>query len=223
MDPQAVATWAGAIGAVGGIVWAVYTWAEPRARAWAARRKATSMRTMLRNIQAQLHPNGGSSLRDQVDALRTLGEQAVQLGRDNTESIKALSDSIPDGLAEIQPDGRWSWVNATLTRWLHVSEPKLLGFGWINSVAPSQRDALRERWKEAMDEERELHEAVTMVGSELGAPPIETNWVLRPLTRTTDGRPRLWRLQIHRPDLTMRQVAVTAEGVPVARQAGQRG
>lgn len=223
MEPRVVAEWAAAISGAGGIMWWLYVWAKPRVQAWAKRRKATSMRTMLKNIQAQLHPNGGSSLRDQVDALRTLGEQAVQLGYDNTASIKALADSINDGVAEVEPDGRWSWVNATLTRWLHVSEPKLLGFGWINSVVPAQRESLRERWKEAMDEERELHEAVSMVGSELGEPPIDTHWVLRPLTRTPNGRPRMWRLQIHRRDLTLRQVAVAADGQPVARRAGERG
>jgi PAS domain-containing protein len=217
MDPQTFGQLVGAIAALAGVLWGAYGWLMPRLQPWLDKRRAKSVRGTLarmeagqNTIMAQLFPNGGGSLRDRV-------EEGIRISTDNTALIESLTDSSMDGYADVAEDGRWTRVNATLARWLQVGTSPMIGWGWINCIRAQQRADLRDSWDDAIEEQRELHCEVEMVGADRQA--IPTEWVLRPLTRNPDGSPRLWRLQIRRLDQrtgdTGRHPAVTA----VPRQA----
>ena len=103
-------------------------------------------------LVAELTPNGGYSIRDSITRI----ERSVVA---NSERMRSRMTNDPDMIFEADAQGRWIWVNRTLSRVIGRTPTELMGYGWANSVDPLQRDALVESWFRAVEEEREFEGA----------------------------------------------------------------
>lgn len=115
-------------------------------------------------VLGQVMPNGGSSLRDAVNKTAQGQDQVLTELRDVKRTLalqngvlRAYIDSDGDSAAfETDGLGRNTWVNKTYTRWVNQSRETLMGYGWTNSIAPSDRERVREEWELAISERREF-------------------------------------------------------------------
>lgn len=73
----------------------------------------------LSRIEAQVHPNHGSSLADQLDRLEKTAEYAVALGTENKKHLEELKASLVDAtqerltIARGSSDERPRWMDAS--------------------------------------------------------------------------------------------------------------
>lgn len=103
----------------------------------------------LRQVRAELQPNGGSSLHDVVHAMA-----AAQRARDDRDAEPLF---WTDGA------GRVTHVNRSYLHLSGRSREELVGSGWINFVEPTDRPRVRERWLEAIREARDFDELFQVV------------------------------------------------------------
>lgn len=122
-----------------------------------AARRFEAMDKALARIAKEVQPNGGSSMRDQINhtsnAVQHMHESLFLLTgeiRSQWDSDTSVARFIADGL------GRHIWVSRTFLRWVNRSTDDVLGWGWLNSIAVEHRDDIRENWERAIAEEREF-------------------------------------------------------------------
>ena len=119
-------------------------------------RGVRELRSILGFIEAELRPNGGSSIRDAVNRVE-LGIEAAnnkidlvtqrQLQRYNLEST---------GLWETDRRGRFTFVNPAMARMAGVAPDDLLGMGWKTQVHPRDRAEVSASWQSAVQDERDF-------------------------------------------------------------------
>ena len=100
----------------------------------------------LQLIAKEMAPNSGSSLRDAINQIRIHVEQIDIRQVAQYERVKALSMDAPVGVQEFNPEGEMIWCNRTYLRMIGRNASETLGWGWINSVHPSDRDKVKENW-----------------------------------------------------------------------------
>jgi len=96
---------------------------------------------------AEMKPNGGSSLRDQINRIE--GRQLYLDGRS-----KAMLNEDENGVFETTKDGNCTWVNRRMIRMTGRSFEELKGHGWMNTVHPDDRESVEEQWDSAKKENR---------------------------------------------------------------------
>lgn len=126
--------------------------------------KLQALDSSVSRVLREVLPNGGSSLRDAVNSIHTRQEEQMLGITDLKHSVmiqvgvmRAHYDA--DGTyARFETDGlgRNTWVNRTYLRWVNRSLEQMLGYGWINAVAPEHREIVREEWELAVSERREF-------------------------------------------------------------------
>lgn len=144
------------------------------------------LRAILGFIEAELRPNGGSSIRDAVNRME-LGIDAAnrkielvsqrQLQRYNLDST---------GLWETDIAGRFTSVNPALARMAGVAPDDFLGMGWKTHVHPRDRAEVGASWQSAVLDQRDFSlvfrfvndKKVQMTGRRMrGAGGEVTGWI----------------------------------------------
>lgn len=112
----------------------------------------------LKSIQAELHPNGGSSLRDAVNRV----EKTVIKMNEKINTIQASTDIMSDTLNVC----RWSandlgemiFVNRPLKKLFGAQDDgPFFGDAWINCVHEDDRDKVWKEWQRAVKAQSEFH------------------------------------------------------------------
>lgn len=194
---------ASAVGA-GASLWGVWLWLRRTSVVRSVRAFPSLAGTMeairsdLHEVRSQVTPNGGGSMRDAI------GRIELSLA-DVMAATQANADGSMEGHVDVSTDGRWTWCNATLLRWLASDPRRVLGWGWVNSIMQDQRAEIRAEWEAAIEERREFNRRVRMRPLD-GADPFAADWLLRPLTLNKDGSVRIWRLNVRRTDMTLRYI-----------------
>lgn len=194
---------ASAVGA-GASLWGVWLWLRRTSVVRSVRAFPSLAGTMeairsdLHEVRSQVTPNGGGSMRDAI------GRIELSLA-DVMAATQANADGSMEGHVDVSTDGRWTWCNATLLRWLASDPRRVLGWGWVNSIMQDQRAEIRAEWEAAIEERREFNRRVRMRPLD-GADPFPADWLLRPLTLNKDGSVRIWRLNVRRTDMTLRYI-----------------
>ena len=116
----------------------------------------TSMERLLVNIEKEMRPNHGTSFRDAIDANRAMLKSLDQRMRAND-----IHSSL--GLFDTDRNGTVIWVNRTLARIVGRQVDELLGWNWVNTVHPEDRDIFVHEYKSALEEKREYHAVVRLV------------------------------------------------------------
>lgn len=129
--------------------------------------RMTEVIAKLDQVVHEVTPNSGGSMRDEVRGLRA--------------TLRAHGEASAQGLFETNGRGECLWSNSTYLRWTHTSLQQTLGYGWVNCIAESDRERIREAWDAAVEEKREFrgrYAMVDSVGNEFGvdciARPVRT-------------------------------------------------
>ncbi|GAB3744779.1 PAS domain-containing protein [Lysobacter olei] len=107
------------------------------------------------------------AMRRSIDAGRQEIEQVRASMGMLTMTVRARGDANVDAAEfECGPDGANTYVNQTYARWLGVGKAELTGWGWINFIAPEDRDIVRAEWASCRAEHRPYRIRHSMVDSD---------------------------------------------------------
>lgn len=156
MEWQAIAEWIGiAAGAVVGlkVLWTLFK------KLWnkmggmfginELKRDIGCLAEKLDFVVAELHPNGGTSVRDSLNRI----EKDLSLAN---ERHRARMLDSPEMIFETDSEGNCVWVNRTYSRGVQRSFVELRGRGWVNGISVDDRDKVVAEWYKAVSEDREF-------------------------------------------------------------------
>lgn len=103
----------------------------------------------LSDIVKEIHPNGGTSMRDALNRIECTQLMAEQ-------RHKALISDLEYGTWETNSEGDVVWVNRTLCRITGRTPPEILGHGWVNMIATEDRERVHKEWDESIKDKREF-------------------------------------------------------------------
>lgn len=107
-------------------------------------------------IKAQTLPNGGKSL---ADAIRRLEEGVGAIRNKQLENYQitaALAANDDVGMWQSDPDGNCVAINQNILRRVGFSESDALGKGWVNYIAPQDRERVYLEWFQACQQNRDF-------------------------------------------------------------------
>lgn len=110
----------------------------------------SSLGGKLDEIIKELKPNGGSSIKDQLNRLET----AVSISQ--AERLLLL-DSIPQGVFTSDVNGRWIWVNDALRKTVGGSLAEFVGNNWENTISTEDRETVVREWNRAVEQHRDFN------------------------------------------------------------------
>jgi len=103
-------------------------------------------------IEAELHPNGGISLRDIIN----------DINREVTESValqKAYMASSNEAIFITNNKGNYTWVSPNFQELVSRTCDQLRGKGWLNIIPRNKRSDVEASWyKHAIKDERDFEE-----------------------------------------------------------------
>lgn len=130
-------------------IWRLYLWPMPgKIRDHLARTIQNVVRTETQEIKAELHPNGGSSLRDAVDRLDK-GQHSISSSISTLNCKQWAMLGFHDenrGWFETDANGQLLRMSAQILRWVGRSMTELQGDRWRTIIEPSMRDAAAAWW-----------------------------------------------------------------------------
>jgi PAS domain S-box-containing protein len=101
-------------------------------------------RIKINSIYNELHPNGGSSIRDAINRIEMRLVQVEQ-----KQNVYLLES--PQGIYETDSDGNYIGVNRTFLRMVARTEKEVLGRGWVHCIAEHDKDKVKKAWDEAVE------------------------------------------------------------------------
>lgn len=100
-------------------------------------------------IFEEITPNGGKSIKDKIDKIDNdvtlLSER--QKARDADDTLARF---------ESDPEGNCTWINRTYARLTQRLPSELMGHGWQNAIAQSEREHVVNEWQTSVKEDREF-------------------------------------------------------------------
>jgi PAS domain S-box-containing protein len=117
------------------------------------RRHIVAEEATLNRIEAELHPNGGASLRDRIEAImdKQFQFEAHMNAALNVHQV-ALFRTDKDGGVVASNRAHQILTGFNLTQ--------LAGDGWVNVICPKDRSRVLEKWKEAVAAQIEFSEDI---------------------------------------------------------------
>lgn len=110
----------------------------------------------LERIEAELRPNGGTSLRDVINDIQERVHES--------DAFQRASLNIHDvAIIRFDEKGRVVHVNRQLVHLVSMSFDQLKGDGWINFISARERDLIMRKWREAVEGGREFSENATIL------------------------------------------------------------
>jgi PAS domain S-box-containing protein len=109
------------------------------------RRDATMLKMdeQLQLIAAEMKPNGGHSMRDVINRV----ESRLVL---QDERAKAIANDSAEALMEMDATGAMVWCNRTYSRMVGRDKSELMGWGFLNTIDPRDRERVKDEWLEAV-------------------------------------------------------------------------
>jgi PAS domain S-box-containing protein len=121
---------------------------------WMLAQHIVAEESQLTRIEAELHPNHGTSLRD---ALNQIAERQYEFDA----FLRAQLNIHDVALFRTNTKGELTMINRQYQRITGYSFDEVRGGGYINAVAPSDRSRVAHLWDHAVKEGREFHEDIT--------------------------------------------------------------
>ncbi len=112
---------------------------------------------LLDQILAELHPNGGGSLRDSINRIERNQSIIVNEVKLGTRWQRLIVDEI--GLATFITDssGKFLSVSQGYINMTGLTLEEVLGEGWRNSLAEQETTRVGAAWDQAIDQRRDFH------------------------------------------------------------------
>lgn len=134
--------------------------------------------TKIDTILSELKPNGGSSLKDQLNRL----EAHVSISE---AQRRLLMDSNPNGIWTSSVLGKCLWVNETFRKKVDAQPEELYGDNWVNSIHPSDRRQVVDEWESAIKDGRTFNLFYRVINLKTEA-PIQVHGIATP-AKNFDG------------------------------------
>lgn len=113
----------------------------------------------------EFKPNSGETIRDALNRIET----NVDL---NGERFRARILDTDEMIFEADASGNVIWVNRTLCKKMRRLPGEILGNGWVNFLHPSDKEAVRKAWINAVSEEVELETGIRLVSTDGNIIPV---------------------------------------------------
>lgn len=113
----------------------------------------------LDTIYYELQPNGGKSLKDQINKL------SISMVRLHTR-MTALYAYNEQPVFESDSSGKCLWINRAYCRMIGSTPEEVYGNGWRNYILPEDLKEVSEKWDEAIKDQRDFKMSYKMVSSQ---------------------------------------------------------
>ena len=132
-------------------LWRLYLWPLPqKIRDHQEQLIDRVVKKAIEPIKAELHPNGGSSLRDAIDRLNS-GQSAIAqaltiFDHQNRAMLGFHEESR--GWFFTDAEGNLTWMSSQVLRWVGRQLSDVIGDRWRSIICPDLRDASFRWWRE---------------------------------------------------------------------------
>lgn len=154
-------------------------------------RQLAALSASIQEIRAQVTHNGGGSMKDQVVATRNMVQTLTSTFRahlDNDDHIARF---------EWDTDGSLVWITGAFFDWTGARNTSTSGFGWLTSVAPEDRERVRNEINACVADGRGFRLSFGLLDDDDNWFPVEV--VASPVRNPTSMQITGWAGSIRRP------------------------
>jgi PAS domain-containing protein len=112
--------------------------------------------TILSKLATEFQPNGGSSLKDRIEAIY---DEIKELSATNAVSLNL----VPYAFFRADVSGNVTWINRYFVQITDLSEQDAFGLGWLNCVCESDRVRVKHEWIAAIADQRSVKTSFKLV------------------------------------------------------------
>ena len=116
------------------------------------------LKTEVAAISKELKPNGGKSIKDQIDDLQTSAKTILYRQR-------WILDNRDEPIFETDEKGNFTWANDALIRLTDRLFKDLENNNWINALCESTREEVNDSWQAAIDNKRNFEHEIIIIDS----------------------------------------------------------
>lgn len=103
----------------------------------------------LQEVNKELKPNGGGSIKDQVKQIAN-DVRIIRIERDATFHL------AKEPMFKADNKGYYTFINSALSNLVGVPEQELLGLGWLNYITLEDKDRIWEEWENIIESGKEI-------------------------------------------------------------------
>lgn len=128
-------------------------------------KKAVSFMQRASKAVDQLLPNGGDSVLDKITRFEKQLNLISHMTLLNSSRWRASHEEDPRGMFDLDENGHLIWANRTYLRLSGLDMEGARHMGWISAIAAEERAKAAESFIDAVEQQRQWKEAVTINGS----------------------------------------------------------
>lgn len=118
----------------------------------------SDLKTDISSISKELKPNGGKSIKDQINELQSSTKTILYRQR-------WILDNREEPIFETDIKGNFTWANDSLIRLTDRLFKDLENNNWINALCEKTRDEVNDSWQMAIENKRNFEHEVIIVDS----------------------------------------------------------
>ena len=135
------------------------------------RKAIEALQKQVAEIAAQMRPNGGGSIRDDLTAIRRDSAQLAHEVRNLRKqmvmesAMSRMSFDMSDRVVwQTHPDGRMKFMSAAIERWTGRTPEDMLGEDWRNALHDSDSERVSRVWGQVIEQRRSLEVSFRFIG-----------------------------------------------------------
>ncbi len=126
------------------------------------------LKTSIKKIESEVTPNGGKSLKDVVNQLKTASERIEKRQKVLDQRSKATLHYSDRALFETDVDGRLTWSNEAFINFTRDNGSVKEGFDWITVIEDEERASFLKEFQSCLDMCRKIDiETVSVHGRDI--------------------------------------------------------
>lgn len=114
------------------------------------------LKTEVAAISKELKPNGGKSIKDQIDDLQTSAKTILYRQR-------WILENREEAIFETDEKGNFTWANDSLSRLTDRLFKDLENNNWINALCEKTREEVNDAWQIAIENKRNFEHDIIIV------------------------------------------------------------
>jgi PAS domain S-box-containing protein len=126
-------------------------------------KSVTEVHNKVQKIYAELQPNGGDSLRDQVVRMNAVVTRIETRQLVSEQIDRQVFAALPMGVFWMDERGRCTEVNKNFCRITGRTTEEMTGASWANYLHPDERETVYEEWKLCIAETRTFEQVYRLV------------------------------------------------------------
>lgn len=118
----------------------------------------SDLKSDISSISNELKPNGGKSIKDQINELQSCTKTILYRQR-------WILDNREEPIFETDEKGNFTWANDALMRLTDRSFRDLENNNWINALCEKTRDEVNDSWQIAIENKRNFEHEIVIIDS----------------------------------------------------------